>query len=660
MTKRTKLAFIRARHESAAPAVADRPFIDLAMVGSSSVLRYWEDTTRGHLDFVDSSLLPWVLVSLGDDVSRGTQAELAIDALRAKFPDHDPLAGFDGVVVLMYPGRRQVPNPRAGRPGEPATVNQDFDAGATTARGFRTAVIALASGNHTFMTHEVGHVLGFEHSYGLLNNGADWDPNDASVIAESVYGSPFDIMSSASFGARWLGTGPTWQSTPTRSLPAIADWPFAGTFTSAGPNLSRAHLHRQMPEAMAGSIVERPFPAGGGPVSVRLRSASADVARSGSGRQPTLLILHPAGEPANGVGRVYVEFRTATGWDAGLDPVGPDLSREGVVVHSLTDVAGDGVRTWYRGMAPLNSIDADVALDGIPLTVSISGVDPNREWVDLRVAAGAPARSVSLASRLRSEDVVGTVGAETTEQTPCGDTVRRGTYATSTLEIFTISTAGFGGVGAPTATAPTANWSVGGIPVAGPSGTVEVPFDGSMLAVDYTIDPVTFELGLTSPGGIRLGADLVCTVGDQSGSASAQARFDAEGWFEGFNPDDLPKVIACWTRRIRELDIKVKPGPFERPTDEPVFEFDPREIERLQVEFTAGVVLERLQAAETVRLAEAAKVAEGITVTEGIAVANTVRVAEGITVADILKETAGVDELKLQDVTKLDVRRFER
>ncbi|MGI9821706.1 hypothetical protein [Agromyces sp. Marseille-Q5079] len=670
MTKPTKLAVIRARHESAAPPIDDRPFIDLFMVGSSSVLRYWQDTTRRHLDFVDSALMPWVLVSLGDDVSRAKQAELAIDALRAKFPDHDPLAGFQGVIVLMYPGRRPVPNPKAGQPGEPATVNQDFDAGATTARGFPVAVIAAATGNHTFMTHEVGHVLGFDHSYGLLNNGADWDPNDATVIADPVYGSPFDVMSSASFGSRWLGTGPRWRSTPTRSIPAVSGWPVPGAFGSAGPNLSRAHLHLKMPDALAGSVVERPLPTSG-PVSLRLRSASADVARTGSGRQPTLLILHPPGEPGSGVGRVYVEFRTATGWDAGLDPVGADLSREGVVVHTLSDVANEGPRIWYRGVVPLNSIDTDVTVEASPLTVTIAGVDPNREWVDLRVSSGAATRSVTLASRLRSDDVVGVVGAETTEQTPCGDTVRRGTYATSTLEIFTVQTKGFGGVGQPTAVPPTASWVIGGAPAAGSSGTVDVPFDGSMLSVDYTIDPVTFELGLTSPGGVRLGADVVCTVADQAGSASAQLRFDAAGWFEGYNADDLPTVITCWTRRIKDLDIRVKPGRFEKPTPVPVF--DPREIERLQVEFAAGVVLERLQQTERLQEAERLQQTERLRQTERLQEteilqqaellrqAETLRIAESVKVAEGMTSARGLDAVAVEKLTEqLRVRSFDR
>ncbi|GAA1942725.1 hypothetical protein [Agromyces allii] len=633
MTKPTKLAVIRARHESAAPPVDDRPFIDLFMVGSNSVLRYWEDTTRKHLDFVDSALMPWVVVSLGDDVSRAKQAELAIDALRAKFPGSDPLAGFQGVVVLMYPGTRQIPNPKAGLPGEPATIAQNFDAGATTVRGFPVAVIAAATGNHTFMCHEVGHVLGFEHSYGLLNNGADWDPKDATIVADPVYGSPFDLMSSASFGSRWLGTGPLWRSTPTRSIPAVTGWPTPGAFGSAGPNLSRAHLHRQLPDAMAGSVVERPFPTSG-PVSVRLRSASADVARQGSGRQPTLLILHPAGEPASGLGRIYVEFRTATGWDAGLDPVGTDLSREGVVVHSLTDVPGTGPRIWYRGVVPLNSIDTDVAVDSSNLTVTIVGVDPDRTWVDLRVSNGPANRTVTVASRLRSEDTLGVVGTETTEQTPCGDTVRRGTYATSTLEIFTVSTVGFGGIGQPAATAPTATWTVGGVPVTGGSGVVQVPFDGSTFAVDYTIDPVTFELGLTSPGGIRLGADVVCTVADQIGAAIGQTRFEAEGWFEGYNGDDFPKVIACWTRRIKDLDIRVKPGEFEKPTPDP--KFDPRDITRLQIEFGDAVVLERAAAAEALQRAETLKV------TEGLRIAEQLRAAEALKTAETLKVQEGL------------------
>ena len=118
-------------------------------------------------------------------------------------------------------------------------------------------------------------------------------------------------MSSASFGSRWLGTGPFYSAAPTFVGPTVAGWPNAGAF-SMGPHLSRANLHLCMPEALAGRVIERPFPPPGASVNVRIVPASAS---SGT----CLLILHPPGEPPGGAGRVYVEYRTAKGWDAGMD-----------------------------------------------------------------------------------------------------------------------------------------------------------------------------------------------------------------------------------------------------------------------------------------------------------------------------------------------------
>ena len=40
------------------------------MTGDHAVLRFWEDTTRGYLDFVDSSMFPWVDMTIGTDTSR--------------------------------------------------------------------------------------------------------------------------------------------------------------------------------------------------------------------------------------------------------------------------------------------------------------------------------------------------------------------------------------------------------------------------------------------------------------------------------------------------------------------------------------------------------------------------------------------------------------
>ena len=66
------------------------------------------------------------------------------------------------------------------------------------------------SSDHTFMCHELGHTLGFEHTFGLDNNRADWNPTDDTIVVGPEYGSPYDLMSG--HGARRAG-----QSRPYRT-----------------------------------------------------------------------------------------------------------------------------------------------------------------------------------------------------------------------------------------------------------------------------------------------------------------------------------------------------------------------------------------------------------------------------------------------------------
>jgi hypothetical protein len=557
MTKNVRLAVLRASHDGAA-VVPDQAAISLMMTGARSVLRYWEDVTGGYLDFVGSALMPGVSITLGADTSRAAQAEAAIDALRANHPGQDPLAGFHGVIVLTSPGTRLGPNPKAGEPGQPAQITVGFDGGATTARGFPVAVLPVMASDFTFMCHEVGHVLGFDHTYGLMNNGADWDPDDATIVVDPVYGSPFDLMSSASFGSRGLGAGPMYFASPTFELPATAGWPYAPVI-SAGPALARANLHRWMPEALAGRVVDRDFPAGAQTVGVRLRAASAK-------RGTVLLALHPPGEPASGAGRVYVEYRPATGWDAGLDVLGPSLSREGVVVHSIVDVPGAGPRVWYRGVVPSVSADADVMVSDTPLAVEVRAVDPEQTWADVTVRVrGLP--DVRIEQLNRSDDFVGAVGEPRTERTPCGDTIRKGTFATSTFCQFRVSATGLGAAGEPVADPVTMRWRVGGTEISGASGTVGVPYDGSTFTIEYTIDPVTFELALTSRGGERFEAALEARVSDQLQFGTATDAFVAQGWFEGIHPEDIGVLSECMARIIKQHNVRHPV--FRRPTPEP-------------------------------------------------------------------------------------------
>src|SRR5215218_5716497 len=185
-SKPVKLAILRARHNTAVPFISDAACIALFMTNPSrqSILNYWETVTDSYLRFEGSSLMPWVDITLGTDTTRGTQVAKAYTATSA-LPGA-VMDGFDGFVVLTHPGTVTMPNPQAGMPGQPPTITIGIDGGAgPIAGGKPAAALPVMPNNHTFFCHEVGHVLGFKHSYGVLNNGVDWDgvaPFDQSQV----------------------------------------------------------------------------------------------------------------------------------------------------------------------------------------------------------------------------------------------------------------------------------------------------------------------------------------------------------------------------------------------------------------------------------------------------------------------------------------------
>jgi hypothetical protein len=263
--KRVKVAVLRARHDGSKPLIPDRACIEMILTNANrtSVLNYWENVTDGHLDFVDSSLFPWVDIDIGaDDVSRETQCARAFDATKA-LPGAI-LDGFDVFVVLSWPGQLTLPNPLAGKAGQPATIVTDLDGGAGPVVQDKPAcALPIMTNNHTFMCHEVGHTLGWHHSYGVLNNGIDWD-GKAPFTQGELYGDPYDIMSSASFGARWLDPAVThYSGDPEFAGPTVADWPNPAAFTM-GPAPARAHLHLWDPTALRpGHVLHETVPVGG-------------------------------------------------------------------------------------------------------------------------------------------------------------------------------------------------------------------------------------------------------------------------------------------------------------------------------------------------------------------------------------------------------------
>jgi hypothetical protein len=167
------------------------------------------------------------------------------------------------------------------------------------------------------------------------------------------------------------------------------------------------------------------------------------------------------------------------------------------------------------------------------------------------------------------------VGALATTTTPCGDAIRKGTFATSTFSQFRIRTTGFGGGGAPGVPDATVAWTVGGVPATGNSGTMNVPYDGVAFEVQYTIDPVVFELALTSRGGERFEVPAVVTVTGDGTTATASATFTAQGWFDGVHPEDQATFDRC-LRRIFDR-YRAVPPVFRKPTPEPGWPFKVRD-----------------------------------------------------------------------------------
>lgn len=569
MPRKVKLAVLRARHDSS-PTISDRACIEMLMTSTNrrSLLNYWTDNTDGYLDFVGSNLFSWVDVTFtaadldaNRVVPRNTQAAKAYAAASAAFGE-DALKGFDGFVVITFPGAPgQMANPMAGQPGQPATIPFSFDGGTGggVPDGKAACVLPVMASDHTFMVHEIGHVLGFKHTYGVLNNGIEWD-NRPPWDQGQVYGDPYDIMSSASFGTRNRDTTLTqYIGSPAFAGPAVAGWPNANA-VNMGPAPARAHVHLWDDKAIPATRVRHLQTPGGNVISARIYAAGR---HQGS---PELIVIHPQNEDSEGRGRCYLEYRAKGGWDEGMDLGGTDLARQAVVAHTLADAAGDGVRCWYRGriLVPLEA-DTDLDIAGTPLTVRAVYADVEAGYVDVEIGTNKP-RGVDLTVN-HSDPVIASTDMQQMG-TPCGDTITWGTWITQSSFSYLPHTYGFGGAGAPDVISPLIAWTVGGVPVPADAGTINVPAAGSIFSVDYALNPATFALSLASRGGEKYAAPVVATATEPGGgnATTATASFSPLGYFTGFKPGDLAKLDHCMGKyieavRLRPQDLLIPPGP---------------------------------------------------------------------------------------------------
>ena len=334
MNEQRKVAVILVRHDTSQtpPTIADCQALMLS--GQNSVACYWQENTEDWIQFTAFDFFgPYDINRPPPPEGRDTLRDRAKAAATGAGVN---LAGYDTFVVFDFPGR-------VGDVG--------YDHGSDGVGPGHFAMLG-AFDDHTFFCHEFGHLLGFDHSYGIPNSGADWS-NDGVTQLYPVYGDPYDIMSSASFGG----------ADPTMTLPA----PFTGFPGSAGagPMPSRAQLHFSKPMAMelAGKVCH---------VNEDGDNELFSLYPAGHGEagKPELVVFHPRGEDTGARGRIYVEYRQPfdflwrTRWDAGLASDGDNRDRRGIIVHVVKDIPDSTTpAVWYAGRICFPTPDADVVVD---------------------------------------------------------------------------------------------------------------------------------------------------------------------------------------------------------------------------------------------------------------------------------------------------------
>lgn len=318
----------------AGPSGTSAPTFDLdAMFDPAykySFLRYWCDVTAGTRD-IEATVHPWrnigtnqndidkldglvPIAPLGDTRSIGVTH--AARYLATKFPKSLP-SSFDGLVIFTSTSQLtgQLASPAAAGGATGALIDD---------QGYPAAYLNLGA-SFNFYVHEIGHVLGYDHSSGPLHSVDQW----------GTYDDPVDAMSSARYGA----TDPTFRIPNTaRRFPHTLLWGDNADHLGAGPGLSPAQLWRYCASRDAMAKFTAPD--------------MAWVQKLPPAASPTLVTLYRAGMP-NRTTLVAIpstdaypswttfEYRPATGWDRGLGSgpglVRPNLERPhpGVVVHRI-------------------------------------------------------------------------------------------------------------------------------------------------------------------------------------------------------------------------------------------------------------------------------------------------------------------------------------
>lgn len=319
MAIRPRLAVVSMVFQGGRPNVVS-PLGDLAtrwMFGSAptSIASCLRDASSGLIDVSDVEFFgmyvindPAVIARIASTagVERAVGVKTAIEIARGS--GAGDLRRFDGLIFMCLGGR--------------------VDAGATSA-WIEDELIPVAlldeAGEHSFIAHEVSHVVGFKHSY-----RSTWINPEGYLHGE--YGDPVDLMSAKTFGNEATPFG----LSPDASADIVAGAPFWGM---GGPGFSPAILWRYLPGFSALPTWASEIAAEGPAVDLTLRRPGLQ------GAGPMLAVMR---DPQSG-GWWTAEYRPAISWDQGLawDPASP-AAAPGIVIHRVRTLGHSGEPSYPR------------------------------------------------------------------------------------------------------------------------------------------------------------------------------------------------------------------------------------------------------------------------------------------------------------------------
>jgi hypothetical protein len=589
----------------------------------TGVLGYWEAVTYGYYELSGSKVFTRRLhIPIADvlgPLGRRPDRTIAYTVQEREFIGNRvcELAGAAGIDLSPFRGLVIVLRQQATYRRRP--VDQYGAGAAETSSGLPFCVFPV-TGSHSIMAHEVGHVLGWAHSWGLLN-GSSWRPKPFDMTR--VYGDPFCVMSADTYG----GQNPRFG----QAAPAGSDWP-AGTYAASGCGPALATVRRNRPEVLQRNSCVRRVSSGRwseGLGTVRLHVASLP----GAGLTKLLVLDEPASAPGDASGTWYIEYRAQDGWDRGLvpDAAFERLTVPAVVVHQVrrerecvpdSDETGHlpectvqrrrgrsqdfGEQARFIARIPVPPpLSPDWHAPGAPY-LRVDGWAPDGSWVDLYVGAPVAAGYRALlplelpAAVERSRRMV--ASGQEDVRVPCVPQSQRFSWTLDEVSqelTLTARVRGYGRGTGPTGKGQMLTWTIGGHTVEAPAagepaatGRVSIPVDvqrfgpgprpatirGWDVTVEYEATGDGRLVLRNSPADGNYGIQVEAMAVDASGSRASQRQqrrpvlFQGHAlrWEEGYHRL-LDGCLDELTEKFRDLQFEPPEfPPPRRPRPDPV------------------------------------------------------------------------------------------